>query len=93
MIKRIIAVVLILCLGCCVFAACGKVLTTDEVYQVVLDDLGVAKENAGSPHIHEGTFNGVQCYNVYVTVEGVQYQYVVSLAGTILSKGTGSHSH
>lgn len=93
MIKRILAVAVVLCLVCSVFAACGKVITTDEAVQVVLDDLGIEKENAGAPHVHEGKFNGVQCYDIYITVEGVQYKYVLSLAGRILSKGTGSHSH
>lgn len=92
--KKLLAILLVAALMCSGFAACGKTLTADEAYQVVLTDLGDEADHAGEPHIHTGDFNGIQCYNIYVTVDGENYFYAVSMGGTILSKGTGAaHSH
>ena len=68
-------------------------ISSDEAFEIVLNDLGLTSQEAGSPHIHEGTHEGQPCYNIYVTANGKSLTYVVSMKGEILHKGEGSHSH
>lgn len=94
MAKKLIAILLLVCMVCGVLSACkAKEITSEEAYQIVLDDLGALAEKAESPHIHTGTYEGKACYNIYVTVEGMSLNYIVSETGKILSKGPGEHSH
>ena len=71
----------------------GEAITSDEAVAIVLEDLGLTSQEAGSPHIHEGTYEGQSCYNIYVTANGESLTYVVSTTGEILHKGEGEHSH
>ena len=92
--KRWIALLLMACLLCSMLAGCGKKVTADEAYQIVLDDLGeTLAATAASPHIHNSTFEGNPCFNIFVTVNGVSLNYVISETGKILHKGPGEHSH
>ena len=68
-------------------------ITSDEAFEIVLEDLGLTSEEADSPHIHEGNYEGQPCYNIYVTANGESLTYVVSTKGDILHKGVGEHSH
>ena len=98
--KKVIAMVLLACLVCGLVAGCGakKKLTAEEAYQVVVKDL---KETYGeaiaatvaSPHIHEATYEGKPCFNIFVTVNGMSLQYIISQTGDILHAGAGEHSH
>ena len=93
---------LILVLGCvlCIVAVliltCGnetEEITSQEAYEIVLEDLGLTSEQMGNPHIHEGTYENQPCYNIYVTANGKSLTYVVSTEGEILYKGEGEHRH
>ena len=93
--KRVIALLLMACLLCGLFAGCGKKITGEEAYQIVLEDLGeTLAETAETPHIHEATYEGKPCFNIFVTVNGMSMQYIISQNGKILHKGAGEeHSH
>lgn len=93
--KRIIAFALVLCLICTVFVGCSKKLTANEAFQVVLDDLEISANKAGQPHIHEGAFGDIPCYNIYVTVGEKNWFYSVTLEGEIvnIAELDNEHSH
>lgn len=92
--KKVIALLLMACLLCGMLAGCGKKVTAEEAYQIVLDDLGeTLAETADAPHIHEATYEGKPCFNIFITVNGLSMQYIVSENGKILHKGAGEHSH
>ena len=92
--KKWIALLLMACLLCSMLAGCGKKITSEEAYQIVLDDLGkTLAATAESPHIHTGTYEDKPCFNIFVTVNGMSMQYIISETGKILHKGAGEHSH
>lgn len=93
--KKILSAVLLVCVIAVALCACQpkENITPDEAVQVVMEDLGILVNNASAPHVHEGTYEGEPCYNVYVTVGAASLVYVVSMQGKILHQGTGSHSH
>ena len=98
MTKRLIAVLVLVCLICSLMAGCGKKkqqeeLPLEEIYRIVLIDLGEGAANAGTPHIHESTYKNKDCYAFYLTVGDEDIVYMVSKSGEILSKEHGSHSH
>jgi len=91
--KKWIALLLLAAILCGMLAGCGKKITAEEAYQIVLDDLGAAASLAESPHVHEATYEDKPCFNIFVTVDGLSLQYIVSESGKILHKGPGEHSH
>ena len=92
--KKWIALALAACLLCSLLSGCGKKVTAEEAYQIVLDDLGeTLAATAESPHVHEATYENKPCFNIFVTVNGVSMNYIVSETGKILHKGAGEHSH
>ena len=94
MLKKTVVLLLIVCLMGTLLCACGgKKITAQEAYQIVLDDLGAAASKASAPHIHEGTYQGKACFNIFITVDGLDLAYVISDTGAILQKGPGGHSH
>lgn len=97
MTKRLFALLALVCVVFCLLAGCGEkketVITQDEAFAIVLADLGIDAEDAGSPHFHIGTHDGLVCYNFYLTVDGESLSYTISTSGEILEKGHGTHSH
>ena len=91
--KKWIALLLLAAILCGMLAGCGKKITADEAYQIVLEDLGAAASLAESPHVHEATYEDKPCFNIFVTVDGMTLQYIISESGKILHKGPGEHSH
>lgn len=92
--KKWIALLLLGCLLCSMLAGCGKKITSEEAYQIVLKDLGEAlAATAEAPHIHTATYEDKPCFNIFVTVNGMSLQYIISETGKILHKGPGEHSH
>lgn len=92
--KKWIALLLMACLLCGMLSACGKKITSEEAYQIVLEDLGeTLAATAESPHIHTATYENKPCFNIFVTVNGMSMQYIISETGKILHKGPGEHSH
>ena len=95
MTKKILAVLLLVGILSGMLAGCTKEkITAEQAYAIVLEDLGAAVDKAEAPHIHEGTYKDKPCFNIYITVDGMSLQYIISDTGKILSKGAGSgHSH
>ena len=95
MCKRLISLLLAICLFACLLTACSSKpeITSAQAYQLVLDQLGDKSAGATDPHIHSGEYYGAACYNIYVTVDGQQMQYIVSKYGDILHSGAAAHSH
>ncbi len=94
MIKRLLAALVAALLICCTLTACGEEkITPQQAYEAVLTDLGDAATSAQSPHVHEGEYNGKNCYTIYVTVGEENLVYSVSFSGEILNKAHGSHAH
>lgn len=93
--KKWIALLLVVCIVGGVFAGCKGRISEKEAYQVVLDDLGeAAAAKAEDPHIHTASYDNQPCYNIYVTVDGVSWNYVISKTGEIIFKTIGSeHAH
>lgn len=93
--KKWIALLLTVCLLCSTLAGCGKKITAEEAYIIVQKD--VAKTTSAaieSLDIHEGTYEGKDCYNIFITVSGVHLTYVISTGGKILYSGAGeAHTH
>ena len=92
----ILVLVCVVCISGAILLTCldsNGEITSDEALEIVLEDLGITEEQAGTPHIHEGTYENQDCYNIYVTANGKSLTYVVSTTGEILYKGEGSHSH
>ena len=98
MLKKVIAVFLLVAIFGAMFVACeskNKGITSDEATKIALTDMGISESDAESIHVHEGMHDNLLCYNVYITADGVSMTYVVSkLDGSILSFGEGEgHSH
>ena len=92
--KILVSLICLAALLCGLLAGCGKKITAEEAHQIVLDDLGeTLAATAEAPHIHEGTYEGKPCFNIFITVNGMTMQYIVSENGKILHKGAGEHSH
>ncbi len=94
--KRLIAILIFACILCGVMCACEpkkKEITADEAVTIVMEDLGKGMIDVGEPHVHSGKYGNQDCYNVYITVNGEPWVYVVSTYGIILHKGLSNHSH
>ena len=95
--KNTIIILVLVCVVCLVGVILlthnNGVITSDEAFEIVLDDLGLTSQQVDTPHIHEGTYQNQACYNVYVTANGKSLNYVISTDGKILHKGEGEHSH
>ena len=92
--KKWIAFLLLACMLCSMLSACGKKITSEEAYKIVLEDLGeTLAATAEDPHIHAAPYENKPCFNIFVTVNGVSMNYIVSQNGKILYKGAGEHSH
>ena len=95
--KRFFSFLMLVCIVFSLLAACGekkeKIITQQEAYAIILEDLGISEAEAGEPHFHIGPHDGVVCYNFYLTVDGEPVSYTISTSGEILEKGHGAHSH
>ena len=93
--KRLFSILTLVCLVCSLLCACEKKeeITESQAASIVLEQLGVSAEDVGTPHVHKGTHNNEDCYNVYVTVDGESLVYIVSVYGEVLAMGPGGHSH
>lgn len=93
--KRLICMLLLVCLLSSVLCACGekKEITANDAIDIVMEDLGDSAAYADTPHVHTGTYNNEDCYNVYITVSDMSWMYIISMDGDIITKGPSSHSH
>lgn len=93
MMKRIIAIAVVLCLICCVFVGCKKNISAKEAFEIVLQDLGKTANSVSTPHIHEGMFDTTPCYNIYVTVGEENWYYIVTVEGEIVNEALLDEAH
>lgn len=95
MTKRLFTLFILICMVLFTLCSCEseKKITDDEAFAIMIEDLGKNAVGLSSPHIHEGTYEGKDCYNIYITANGESLVYVISTDGEILYKGSGSHSH
>ena len=95
MLKRSIAIFLVILLVGGIFTACQASISSNEAIQIALEDMGADEADVQSVHVHEGTYQNQECYNVYLTVDGTSMTYVIAVSGgSILAKMEGSgHSH
>lgn len=95
MTKRIIAVLLVVCMAAALLAACGsKAIDTEKAKQIALKDMGITEDQASAVDVHITEYEGAASYSVYITYNGEQTEYVINgKTGEILHKGAGSHSH
>lgn len=93
--KRLFCILILVCLVCSLVCACEtkKEITGDQALAIVLEELGDDYTSVSAPHIHTGTYEDQNCYNIYITVKGESWVYMVSVYGEILYKGPGGHSH
>ncbi len=97
--KRMIAIAVLACMLLALLVGCGSGnITAEKAEKIALKDLGVSARKADSVDVHTGTFDGMPCYSVYITVDGHHWIYMIDFTnGEILSateSDTGhSHSH
>ena len=93
--KRLICLLVLVCMVCSVLCACTskEKITGEQALTIMLEDLGEDAVDAVDPHIHENTFNNEHVYNIYFTLDGESWVYVISDEGEIMAKGPGGHSH
>ena len=93
--KRLFTLLILICMVLFTICSCEseKKITVDEAFTIMIEDLGENATGVSAPHIHEGTYEGKDCYNIYITANGESLVYVISTSGEILYKGNGSHSH
>jgi uncharacterized membrane protein YkoI len=95
MTKRIIAVLLVVCMAAVLMAACGsKVVDIEEAKKIALKDMGITEQQATAVDAHITEHEGIASYSIYITYNGAQTEYIIhGKTGEILHKGPGSHSH
>lgn len=91
MTKRIIALVLLVVLALTLFAACekkkGVMLTPEEAQKVALKDMGISAKKASDIHTHTIMEGNTPCYNIHITYNGVEYEYLINAkTGDIIKK-------
>ena len=95
MTKRVIAMVLVVCMAMALLAACSSndVVDIEKAKQIALADMGI-KESDAEVHAHITEYEGIAGYSVYINYQGAQTEYIIhGKTGEILHKGAGSHSH
>lgn len=97
--RKIFILLLILCALVSVLTACGKEeeektpLTAAQAIEIVLKDTGLDVLDA-QPHVHNGEYQGTECFMIYITVEGESVSYAVDLySGEILNVSHAEHFH
>ena len=91
MTKRIIALVLLVVLALTLFAACDEkkplMLTAEDAQKVALKDLGISAKKASDVHTHTHMEGNIPCYNIHITYNGVEYEYLINAkTGDIIKK-------
>lgn len=94
MTKKLIACLLLCCIFGCMVSGCSKKITAQEAANIVIESLDEGAQIAGAPHVHDSTYAGKSCFNVFITVDGESLLYIVSDTGEILAHGPSQpHSH
>ena len=94
MTKKLIACLLLFCIFACLVSGCAKKITAQEAANLVIDSLDDGEQVSGAPHVHESTYGGKDCFNVFITVGEESFLYIVSNTGEILAHAPSeAHSH
>ena len=93
--KRLIRMLALVCLVCIFMCACDskEEITADQAVSIMMEDLGAEAGSVGEPHIHTGTFDNKDVYNIYISVSGESWVYIISADGEIIAKAPAEHSH
>ena len=89
--KRLLAIFLLAALMLTLFAACGgdkgSMLSAEDAQKVVLKDLDVSAKQVSDIHTHTAMQDNIPCYNIHVTLKGVEYEYLINArTGDIIKK-------
>ena len=99
MLKRLTAILLLCALVLALATACGgksSIITTEQAQKIALEAAGVSDEDAAQVHVHVGSYEDTPCFDVFVTVGSVTYEYMIDAkTGEVLYSGEsdGGHSH
>lgn len=96
--KRIFAIALLSILLLGILAGCKKdgPLSVEEAIEIAAEHSGASAREANEAHCHpQENEDGVVCFNVYITVGGKSFTYMIhGMTGEILSVTEGGgHSH
>ena len=91
MMKRILTIVLLVALALTLFAACDEKkplpLTAEDAQEIALKDLGISAKKASDIHTHPHMEGNTPCYNIHITYNGVEYEYLIAAnTGYIIKK-------
>ena len=92
--KRIFALLTVLCLCVGMLAACGSddPITQEKAVQIAVKEAGISEAEAVDLHVHVTDYEGIPCYNIHFTANGVSLSYDIhAVTGEILSAGEGGH--
>lgn len=92
---RLVGILILVCLVCGLMLACEskEEITAEQAVSIMLEDLGDDAGSITTPHVHTGTYENKNCYNIYTTINGESWVYVISTHGELLLKEPSSHSH
>ena len=94
MTKKLIAYLLLFCIFACMLSGCSKKITAQEAANIVIESLDEGAQVSGATHVHDSNYAGKACFNVFITVDGESFLYIVSDTGEILAHGpSDAHSH
>ncbi len=90
--KKLLALLLILCMVFCVGCADDGVVSQDDARKIAIEAMDVREKDVSETHIHISEYEGKPCFNVHLTVNGHSYEVIVDVAtGEVLHKGDSSH--
>ena len=98
MLKRSVAILLLVVMVGALLIACEpqkEPISQAEAVNIAMKSMGVEQSDNPSIHVHQGTQNNKEVFNVYVTVGSVSKTYVIAVhGGDILAVLDGAgHSH
>ena len=88
---RIFTVLILTALMLFLLAACkdnsSSLLTAEQAQKIALEDAGLSADDVTDVHTHVGTYQNTPCYSIHITVDGVEYEFMIAAAtGEILYK-------
>ena len=92
---RLIAILLlaVILVGCTPEAE-NSGLSQEELLQIIAEDMDIPVSDIVDLHAHMALNGEIPVYNLYFSVKGVSYVYVVNaVSGEILSSGEGEGHH
>lgn len=97
--KRLIILALLAALMLCLLPGCnddGDVITPEKAQQLALEHAGLKASEVDDVHTHLLTDSKIPSFSIHITVGDVEYEYVISANGEILSSTSyeaDGHTH